>query len=104
MDAQPDQDTIYRLLTTPQYLSRESFLPTDPQFITDCRQSLADGLGFPCPELPVSPVQAAWDQLAAESEDKAKYACLNAAPAGARPGQPGPPPGAPVPPGPGPKP
>ena len=79
LDAPPDQDTIHRLFTTPQYLSRESFLPTDRQFITDCRQSLADGLGFPCPDLPVSPVEAAWDELAAESEDKAKCACLNAA-------------------------
>ena len=61
LDAPPDQDVVYRLFTTPQYLTRESFLPTDHQFIIDCRQSLADGLGFPCPELPVSPVQAAWD-------------------------------------------
>ena len=55
LDVNLDQDTVYRLLASPQWTSQDSLLPTDPQFIADTHQTLADGLFFPCPEPPPDP-------------------------------------------------
>ncbi len=46
-----DQDTIYRLLASPQWAQQGGLLPTDPKFIAAANQFLADKLFIPCPEL-----------------------------------------------------
>jgi len=45
------------VLASPQWAAADSLLPTDPGFVADCRQALADSLSLPCPEEPppVSP-------------------------------------------------
>ncbi len=50
MDIQLDQDTVYRLLASPQWAQQGSLLPTDPEFIAAANQFLADKLFIPCPE------------------------------------------------------
>jgi hypothetical protein len=52
LDAKMDQDTVYRLLASPQWTTQSSLLPTDPQFIAATHQTLADSLFCPCPEPP----------------------------------------------------
>ncbi len=67
LDVQFDQDTVYRLLASPQWVSQDSLLPTDPGIITGSHQTLADDLFFPCPEPPPD-----WDDHAAEAEAEAE--------------------------------
>ena len=50
MDIQLDQDTVYRLLASPEWAQQGSLLPTDPEFIAAANQFLADKLFIPCPE------------------------------------------------------
>jgi hypothetical protein len=45
-----DPDTVYRILASPQWVSQDSLLPTDPGIITGTHQTLADVLFFPCPD------------------------------------------------------
>ncbi len=45
-------ETVYRLISSPGWVSQDSLLPTDPQIITDLHQALVDNALFPCPELP----------------------------------------------------
>ncbi len=52
MDIQLDSDTVYRLLTSPQWARQGGLLPTDPQFLAAANQFLADDLFIPCPEPP----------------------------------------------------
>lgn len=58
MDVQFDPDTVYRFLASPELISQDSLLPSDPRIISCARQSLVDDLFSPCPEqdyLPGSP-------------------------------------------------
>ncbi len=50
MDIQLDQDTVYRLLASPQWAQQGSLLPTAPEFIAAANQFLADKFFIPCPE------------------------------------------------------
>ncbi len=50
LDFSLDQDTVYRLLATPQWADQGSLLPTDPQIFTGSHQILADSLFSACPE------------------------------------------------------
>ena len=52
LEVQFDPDTVYRILASPQWVSQDSLLPTDPGIITGTHQTLADDLFFPCPEIP----------------------------------------------------
>ncbi len=52
LDVQFDQDMVYRLLASPEWFSQGSLLPTDPRFLADSHQALADDLFFPCPAPP----------------------------------------------------
>ncbi len=54
LDVQLDQDTVYRILASPQWLEQDSLLPTGSKIITDGHQTLADDLFFPCVELPTA--------------------------------------------------
>ncbi len=54
LDVQLDQDTVYRVLASPQWAAQDSLLPTDSKIITDAHQALADDLFFPCQELPAA--------------------------------------------------
>ena len=75
LDVKLDQDTAYRLLASPQWTTQSSLLPTDPQFIADTHQALADCLFFPCPEPPPIPADEAedddddWDEASVGDED-----------------------------------
>ena len=74
LDVKLDQDTAYRLLASPQWTTQSSLLPTDPQFIADTHQALADCLFFPCPEPPPIPADEDddddddWDDNSPEAE------------------------------------
>jgi hypothetical protein len=50
MDVPLELDTVYRLISSPQWVSQDSLLPTDPQIITGIHQALADIALFPCPD------------------------------------------------------
>jgi hypothetical protein len=50
LEVQFDPDTVYRLLASPQWVSQDSLLPTDPSIITGTHQTLADDLFSPCPD------------------------------------------------------
>ena len=52
LDVQLDQETVYRILASPQWTTQDSLLPTGSKIITDGHQTLADDLFYPCPELP----------------------------------------------------
>ncbi len=51
LEVEFDPDTVYRVLASPQYVTQDSLLPTDPGIITGRHQTLVDHLFFPCPEL-----------------------------------------------------
>jgi hypothetical protein len=55
LDGSLSDETVHRLLVTPQWAAAGSLLPTDPRFLADCHQALADSLFSPCPEEPSSP-------------------------------------------------
>ena len=71
-----DPDTVYRILASPQWVSQDSLLPTDPTIITGTRQTLADDLFFPCPEIPPDPQLDAWDEEDAAAADLAQISYL----------------------------
>jgi hypothetical protein len=50
MEVPLELDTVYRLISSPQWTSQDSLLPTDPGIITGIHQALADHAFFPCPE------------------------------------------------------
>ena len=50
LDFSLDQDTVYRLLASPQWADQGSLLPTDPQIFAGSHQTLADSLFSSCPE------------------------------------------------------
>ena len=50
MAIQLDQNTVYRLLASPEWAQQGSLLPTAPEFIAAANQFLADKLFIPCPE------------------------------------------------------
>ncbi len=54
LDVHLDQDTVYRVLASPQWATQDSLLPSDPQIITGSHQALADDLFYPCQELPAA--------------------------------------------------
>ena len=72
LEVQFDPDTVYRLLASPQWVSQDSLLPTDPGIITGTHQTLADDLFFPCPEIPSDPQAEAWDAEDAATADLAQ--------------------------------
>ena len=49
MEVPLEMDTVYRLMASPQWISQDSLLPTDPQFLAAGHQALAD---HPLPPLP----------------------------------------------------
>ena len=51
MEVPLELDTVHRLITSPQWVSRDSLYPTDPQIISDIHQAVVDDAFFPCPEL-----------------------------------------------------
>ena len=71
-----DPDTVYRILASPQWVSQDSLLPTDPGIITGTHQTLADDLFFPCPEIPSDPQAEAWDAEDAATADLAQTSFL----------------------------
>ena len=50
MEVPLELDTVYRLISSPQWTSQDSLLPADPGIITGIHQALADHAFFPCPE------------------------------------------------------
>ena len=76
LEVQFDPDTVYRILASPQWVSQDSLLPTDPTIITGTRQTLADDLFFPCPEIPPDPQVDAWDEEDAATADLAQISYL----------------------------
>ena len=44
MEVPLELDTVYRLISSPQWTSQDSLLPTDPRIITGSHQALADPL------------------------------------------------------------
>ena len=76
LEVQFDPDTVYRILASPQWVSQDSLLPTDPGIITGTRQALADDFFFPCPEIPPDPQLDAWDEADAAAADLAQTSCL----------------------------
>jgi hypothetical protein len=60
--------TVYRLISSPQWVSQDSLLPTDPNIITGIHRSLAETALFPCPEPPPAPAEAQEDDADDEAE------------------------------------
>jgi hypothetical protein len=52
METPWDVPTVYRLLASPQWQSKDCLLPTDPAFLSAGHRALADALFHPCPEPP----------------------------------------------------
>jgi hypothetical protein len=52
MTAPWDSDTVYRVLTSPQWQARDTLLPTEPAFLAAGHQLLAQALFPPCPQPP----------------------------------------------------
>ena len=50
MEVPLELDTVYRLISSPQWVSQDSLLPTDPQIITGSHQALADNAFSLCPD------------------------------------------------------
>jgi hypothetical protein len=50
MEVPLELDTFYRLISSPQWTSQDSLLPTDPGIITGIHRALADHAFFPCPD------------------------------------------------------
>jgi hypothetical protein len=66
-----DGDLVYRIIASPQFTTQDSLLPTDPGIITSHRQTLADHLFFPCPELVLPDLddeEEAGDEIAEAAE------------------------------------
>jgi hypothetical protein len=74
LDVQLDDDTVYRLLASPQWTSQGSLLPTDPRFIADSRQALAQNFFSPCPEIPADAAAANKDSKRTARRPKYKRA------------------------------
>jgi hypothetical protein len=60
-------DTVYRLISSPQWVAQDSLFPTDPQLIADIHQAVLDEALLPCPE--PEP-----ERLDAQDEDNDEYA------------------------------
>ncbi len=54
-DFQPDLETVYRILASPQWAAQDSLLPNDPQILAAKRQTLTGTLLSPCPDTPAAP-------------------------------------------------
>jgi hypothetical protein len=52
MDVPLELDTVYRIISSPQWVTQASLLPTDPRLINDIHQTMADIAFSPCPEPP----------------------------------------------------
>ena len=50
MDVPLELDTVYRIISSPQWVTQASLLPTDPRLITDIHQTMADIAFSPCPD------------------------------------------------------
>ena len=50
MEVPLELDTVYRLISSPQWTSQDSLLPTDPRIITGIHQALADHAFSLCPD------------------------------------------------------
>jgi hypothetical protein len=59
-------DTVYRLISSPQWVAQDSLFPTDPQLIADIHQAVLDEALLPCPE--PEP-----DRLDTQDEDNDEY-------------------------------
>jgi hypothetical protein len=64
-------DTVYRLISSPQWGTQDSILPTDPNIITGIHQSLAEAALFPCSDPPseVLPGEDEDDEYDDEADD-----------------------------------
>ena len=62
MDVPLELPTVYRLISSPGFVSQDSILPSSPQIITDLHQALVDNAFFPCPEPP--------PEIVADDEDE----------------------------------
>ena len=62
MDVPLELPTVYRLISSPGFVSQDSILPSGPQIITDLHQALVDNAFFPCPEPPPEIVAADEDE------------------------------------------
>ena len=77
LEVKLNDDTVYRVLASPQWTTQDSLLPIDPNIITGSHQTLAQDLFFPCPEIPAIPAQElAWDKADVAAADKAKTSPL----------------------------
>jgi hypothetical protein len=54
-DFQPDLETVYRILASPQWAAQDSLLPNDPQILAAKRQALTGTLLSPCPDTQAAP-------------------------------------------------
>ena len=70
MDVPLELDTVYRLISSPGFVSQDTILPTDPQIVVGLHRALVDKALFPCPD--PSP------EIVADDEDD--HDALNAAP------------------------
>ncbi len=52
MEVPLELDTVYRLISSPLWGTRDSILPTESNIITGIHQSLAEAALFPCPDPP----------------------------------------------------
>ena len=66
MDVPLELETVYRLISSPGFVSQDTILPTGPQIITELHQALVDKAFFPCPDPPPE-IAAAED--AAKNDD-----------------------------------
>ena len=73
LDVPLELDTVYRLISSPGFISQDSFLPTSPQIITDLHRALVDQAFFPCPDPPPEIVAAD------DADDKNDHDTLDAA-------------------------
>ena len=68
-------ETVYRLISSPEFVSRDFLLPAGPQIITELHQALVDQAFFPCPEpsppaIPASDEDAVADDSADDDYDQ----------------------------------
>jgi hypothetical protein len=71
-------DTVYRLISSPGFISQDSLLPTGPRIITDLHQAVLDTATAPCPDPPPELSVEAEDQTAFDDAREETAAALNA--------------------------
>ncbi len=54
-DFQLDQEVVYQILASPQWVAQASLLPQDPQVLAASRQALTRALSSPCPDTAAAP-------------------------------------------------